>query len=136
MKYLHIRNILLVALIAFYVFAGANHFLNPSFYIPIIPPYLIKWANEINVLSGAVEILLGLLLIPTATRAKAGVGIILLLIAFIPSHVYFIQKGAFTIGKINFNPFISSIRLFVGQPILMLWAYWASRSDLEFGSNI
>ena len=132
MKYLHIRNILLVALIAFYVFAGVNHFTNPSFYIPIIPPYLIKWASEINIISGAVEIILGLLLIPKATRAKAGVGILLLLIAFIPSHVYFIQKGEFTIGTINFNPFISSIRLFVGQPILMLWAYWASKSDLKF----
>ena len=136
MKYLHIRNILLIALIAFYLFAGANHFINPSFYIPIIPPYMINWANEINIISGAVEILLGLLLIPTSTRIKAGLGIILLLIAFIPSHIYFIQKGEFAIGTVHFNPFISSIRLFVGQPILILWAFWASKSDLKFGRNI
>ena len=135
MKYLHIRNILLVALIAFYLFAGANHFINPSFYIPIIPPYLMKWANEINVISGALEILLGLLLIPTSTREKAGLGIVVLLIAFIPSHIYFIQKGEFMIGSIIFNPLISSIRLFVGQPILILWAYWASKSDLKFGKK-
>jgi uncharacterized membrane protein len=135
MKYLYIRNILLVALIAFYLFAGANHFTNPSFYIPIIPPYLIKWANEINIISGALEILLGLLLIPTSTREKAGLGIVVLLIAFIPSHIYFIQKGEFMIGSIIFNPLISSIRLFVGQPILMLWAYWASKSDIKFGKK-
>ena len=135
MKYLHIRNILLIALIAFYLFAGANHFINPSFYIPIIPPYLMKWANEINIISGAFEILLGLLLIPTSTRKKAGLGIVVLLIAFIPSHIYFIQKGEFMIGSIIFNPLISSIRLFVGQPILILWAYWASKSDLKFGKK-
>jgi uncharacterized membrane protein len=135
MKYLHIRNILLIALIAFYLFAGANHFINPSFYIPIIPPYLMKWANEINIISGAFEILLGLLLIPTSTRKKAGLGIVVLLIAFIPSHIYFIQKGEFMIGSIIFNPLISSLRLFVGQPILILWAYWASKSDLKFGKK-
>jgi uncharacterized membrane protein len=132
MKYLQIKNILLITLIAFYLFAGANHFINPSFYIPIIPPYLMKWANEINVISGAIEILLGLLLIPSKTRGKAGLGIVVLLIAFIPSHIYFIQKGEFMIGSIIFNPLISSIRLFVGQPILMLWAYWASKSELKF----
>lgn len=135
MKYLCIRNILLVVLIAFYLFAGANHFANPSFYIPIIPPYLIKWGNEINIISGALEILLGLLLIPTSTREKAGLGIVVLLIAFIPSHIYFIQKGEFMIGSIIFNPLISSIRLFIGQPILMLWAYWASKSDLKFSGK-
>lgn len=135
MKYKHIKNILLVVLIAFYLFAGANHFTNPSFYTPIIPPYLIKWANEINIISGALEILLGLQLIPTSTREKAGLGIVVLLIAFIPSHLYFIQKGEFMIGSIIFNPLISSIRLFIGQPILMLWAYWASKSDLKFSGK-
>ena len=132
MKYLHIRNILLVALILFYLFAGANHFINPLFYTPIIPPYLIKWANEVNILSGVAEILLALLLIPNSTRSKAGIAIVVMLIAFIPSHIYFIQKGEFMIGTVLFNPFKSSIRLFVGQPLLILWAYWASKSDLKF----
>lgn len=39
------------------------------------------------------------------------------------------------IGSIIFNPLISSIRLFIGQPILMLWAYWASKSDLKFSGK-
>jgi uncharacterized membrane protein len=131
MKYPLLRNILLVVLILFYLFAGTNHFINPSFYLPIIPPYFFNWANEINILSGVAEIMLALLLIPKSTRLKAGVGIILMLLAFIPSHIYFIQKGEFMIGSVLFNPLKSSIRLFVGQPLLILWAYWASKSQLK-----
>ena len=131
MKNQYIRNIFFVALILFYLFAGANHFINPSFYLPIIPPYLMKWANEVNIVSGVVEILLALLLIPKFTRIKAGIGIIIMLLAFIPSHIYFIQKGEFMIGSVLFNPLKSSIRLFIGQPLLILWAYWASKSQLK-----
>lgn len=131
MKYLYIKNILFVFLILFYLFAGANHFINPSFYLPIIPPYLFKWANQVNILSGVVEILLGLLLIPNSTRLRAGIGIIVMLITFIPIHIYFIQKGEFMIGEVTFNPLKSSIRLLVGQPLLILWAYWASKSELK-----
>ena len=131
MKYPLLRNILLVVLILFYLFAGANHFINPSFYLPIIPPYLLNWANEVNIVSGVAEILLALLLIPKSTRSKAGIGIILMLIAFIPSHIYFIQKGEFMIGTILFNPMKSSVRLFIGQPLLILWAYWASKSQIK-----
>lgn len=131
MKNQYIRNIFFVALLLFYVFAGSNHFINPSFYLPIIPTYLSKWANEVNVLSGVVEILLALLLIPKSTRTKAGIGIIIMLFAFIPSHVYFIQKGEFMIGSVMFNPLKSSIRLFIGQPLLIIWAYWASKSNLK-----
>ena len=78
MKYTLLRNILLLVLILFYLFAGANHFINPSFYLPIIPPYFLNWANQVNILSGVAEILLALLLIPKSTRLKAGVGIIII----------------------------------------------------------
>ena len=84
-----------------------------------------------NILSVVAEILLALLLIPKSTRLKAGVGIIIILLAFIPSHIYFIQKGEFMIGSVLFNPLKSSIRLFIGQPLLILWAYWASKSQLK-----
>jgi uncharacterized membrane protein len=134
MKNQYIRNIFFVALILFYLFAGANHFINSSFYLPIIPPYLSKWANEINTVSGVVEILLALLLIPKLTRIKAAIGIIIMLLAFIPSHIYFIKKGEFMIGTVMFNPLKSSIRLFIGQPLLILWAYWASKSHLYIHS--
>jgi len=122
-----VKQILFFFLIVFYLFAGYNHFATPSFYIPIIPPYLATWAKEINIISGIAEILLALLLIPKTTRPFAVKGIIIMLIAFIPSHIYFIQKGSFTLGSITITPTLSYIRLLVGQPILILWVWWSSK---------
>jgi uncharacterized membrane protein len=131
MKIKLLQQILFFMLIAFYIFAGYNHFASPSFYLPIIPPYLSDWANQINLLSGILEIILGILLIPTSTRPYAAKGIIILLILFIPSHIYFIQKGTFTLGTLEITPTLSWFRLLVGQPILMLWAWWASKVDVK-----
>lgn len=131
MKIKILQQILFFILIAFYIFAGYNHFASPSFYLPIIPPYLSDWANEINLLSGILEIILGILLIPKSTRPYAAKGIIILLILFIPSHIYFIQKGSFTLGAIEITPTLSWFRLLIGQPILMLWAWWASKVDIQ-----
>ena len=122
-----VKQILFFFLIFFYLFAGYNHFATPSFYLPIIPPYLVTWAKEINILSGIAEIILALLLIPTTTRALAVKGIIIMLIAFIPAHIYFIQKGYFTLGSFRITPLLSFVRLLVGQPLLILWAWWSSK---------
>jgi uncharacterized membrane protein len=130
MKFKLLQQILFFMLIAFYLFAGYNHFASPSFYLPIIPPYLSDWANQINLLSGILEIIIGILLIPTSTRPFAAKGIIILLILFIPSHIYFIQKGTFTLGTLEITPTLSWFRLLIGQPILMLWAWWASKVDI------
>ena len=122
-----VKQIFFFFLIIFYLFAGYNHFATPSFYLPIIPPYLAAWAKEINIVSGIAEILLALLLIPKTTRPLAVKGIIIMLIAFIPSHVYFIQKGSFTLGSITITPVLSYVRLLIGQPILILWVWWSSK---------
>jgi hypothetical protein len=50
-----------------------------------------------------------------------------MLIAFIPSHIYFIQKGTFTLGSITINPTISWIRLLVVHPLLIIWAWQISK---------
>lgn len=118
---------MLYVMFVFYIFGGYNHFNNPSFYIPLIPPYLSTWAVELNLISGFAEIILGILLIPTQTRKWAGFGIVLMLIAFIPSHIYFIERGNFALGSFTMSPLISWIRLLVFQPLLILWALWVSR---------
>ena len=118
---------MLYGMIAFYIFGGYNHFRDPAFYIQLIPPYLADWSVELNLLSGVFEIGLALLLIPIQTRKYAGRGIVLMLIAFIPSHIYFIQKGTFSLGTITMNPIISWIRLLVFQPLFIVWALWVSR---------
>ena len=118
---------MLYLMIVFYVLGGYNHFYNPSFYIPLIPPYLSTWAVVLNLIAGFFEIILGILLIPTQTRTWAGWGIVMMLIAFIPSHIYFIERGNFTLGSFTMSPLISWIRLLVFQPLLIFLALWVSR---------
>lgn len=122
-----VKKGMLYLMVVFYLFGGFNHFKDPSFYIPLIPPYLSSWAVELNLISGFAEIILGLLLIPKQTRKWAGWGIVLMLLAFIPSHIYFIERGNFSLGSITMTPLISWIRLLVFQPLFILWALWVTR---------
>ncbi len=118
---------LLYLMVAFYLFAGFNHFWNASFYSPLIPPYLVKYTYIINIVSGIAEMVLAIGLIFNATRSMAAYGIIALLIAFIPAHIYMIQLGSFSLGKFQMTPFIGWIRLLLIHPILIGWAWWVSK---------
>ncbi len=118
---------MLYVMVVFYILGGYNHFNNPSFYIPLFPPYLSSWAVELNLIAGFFEIVFGILLIPQQTRKWAGWGIVLMLLAFIPSHIYFIERGNFSLGSFTMSPLISWIRLLVFQPLFILWALWVSR---------
>ena len=69
-----------------YVAVGINHFWHTTMYVSIMPPYLPMHTLLVQI-SGAVEILLGLLLIPRATRRLAAIGIVFLLIAVFPANV-------------------------------------------------
>lgn len=111
---------------AFYLFAGINHFWHARFYTPLIPDYLAKWTSPINILSGIAEIVLAIGLLFEATRLWSAYGIILILIAFIPSHIWMLQKGYFKLGKIKITPLIAWVRLLVIHPLLILWAWWVS----------
>ncbi len=122
-----LKKILLILLIVFYLFAGYNHFANPSFYDAIIPPYLSNWSAFINLASGFLEIGLALFLIPVKTRQWASWAIILMLLAFIPAHIYFIQKGNFQLGSFAMTPAIAWIRLLIIHPLLILWAWWIGK---------
>lgn len=117
------KSILLITMIAFYLFAGSYHFVNPGFYAPFFPPYLAKWADTLNSLAGIAEIILAIGLCFSKTRNSSVLGIIALLIAFIPAHIYMIQVGSFTIGSFQMTPLIAWIRLLILHPLLILWAW-------------
>ena len=110
-------------LIIFYIGAGINHFWHPIGYLSIIPPYFTN-PHFINMLAGFFEILFGLMLIAPSMRRLAGYGIALMLIAFIPAHIYMIQKG----GCMGPKPalciplWLAWVRLFPLQFILIWWA--------------
>src|SRR5690349_3853079 len=81
------KRVLLVVMAAFYVVAGANHFLRPDFYLVMMPPYLPAPAALVAI-SGAAEIALGLLVLVPAFRHPAAWGLVLLLVAIFPANVH------------------------------------------------
>ncbi|MBM3178136.1 MAG: hypothetical protein FJZ78_09035 [Bacteroidetes bacterium] len=112
------------SLILFFTIAGTNHFITPESYYPLIPDYLREWDKLINVVSGLAEIGFAVLLLQTPFRKVAGWGLIFLLVAFIPSHIHFIQKGNLTLGPFTITPTIAWIRLILVHPLLVLWVWW------------
>jgi|AntRauTorckE6833_2_1112554.scaffolds.fasta_scaffold39321_2 uncharacterized membrane protein len=113
---------------SFYFLAGFNHFINPEFYLPLIPPYL-PYPEEINVLSGIVEIILGIGVLLPRTRKVASYAIIAMLLAFIPSHVYFIQIDSCIEAGLCVPEWIGWLRLMIIHPILLFWAWEVGKSS-------
>ncbi len=74
-------KISLYAMAALYVGGGINHFLNPDFYLSVMPGWL-PMHDFANQSSGVVEIILGLLLIPQNTRRYSAWMIIAMLTVF------------------------------------------------------
>ena len=120
-----IKRISLIIMIVFYLVAGINHFRNPAAYYRIIPDYL-PYPYLINVASGIAEIVLAILLVFSATRKFAAYAIIVMLIVFIPAHIYMIQKGWCMSPGHCLPAWATWIRLFPLQFLLIWWA-WANR---------
>ncbi len=108
----------LYAMALLYVAAGANHFLNPLMYKKIMPPWL-GWHGALVAVSGACEILFGILLLFPQVRPLAAWCIIALLIAVFPANIQMVLN--FLHRK---NPLLclSILRLPL-QLVLIWWAY-------------
>jgi uncharacterized membrane protein len=111
----------------FMVATGTMHFVNPGFYLQIMPPYL-PFHREAVYLSGFFEAAFGLLLLfPRLTRLAAW-GIIALLIAIFPANIYVYQHQ----DIIPAPPIVHFLRLPL-QAVFILWAYWHTRVDVGKG---
>jgi uncharacterized membrane protein len=114
-------------LIAFYAFAGLYHFINPEFYHGLIPDYL-PFPELINYISGVLEIVLAVGVAIPKYRLIAVKGIIILLILFIPSHIYFITMGSCVEDGLCVSPWVAWARLIIIHPLLLLWAWVVRKS--------
>ena len=126
------KKVIIHALGYFYVAAGLNHFISPIFYLPLIPPFF-SYPEMVNILSGIAEVLLGLGVLYRPTRSRSSLGIVILLFAFIPSHVYFIQMGSCIERSLCVPEWIGWFRLIVIHPILVFWAYWVTKNPKMYG---
>lgn len=84
-------------------------------YFPMIPDFLPK--NATNILVGLAEIMVGIGVFIPVLRSWATVGILVLMIAFLPIHILDIFKDQPAIGNHN----LALVRLPI-QFILILWA--------------
>ena len=113
-------KILLWIYALFYVLAGFNHFLSTDVYYAIMPKWL-PYHQFLIYLSGVIEIVLGVFLLFKRTRSIASWLIILMLLAFMPAHVYMIEKAPFQLGHIKITPLIAWIRI----PFQVFFIWWA-----------
>lgn len=114
-----LRSILLYLFGLFFVLAGANHFIDPAFYLKIMPPYL-PWHLPLVYLSGVAEVALGAMLLLPKVRRLAAWGLIVLLVAVSPANVHMALHP-------ELYPEISPALLWARLPlqfVLMGWAYW------------
>jgi uncharacterized membrane protein len=93
-----------------YIIAGINHFRVPRLYQKIIPTYFPN-PSLLNILSGAIEIVLGISLF-------AAWGIILLLIAIFPTHIFMLTNPKASMG-------LPKWLLYLRLPLQFLLMYWA-----------
>ncbi len=106
-----------------FILAGLNHFLNPVFYIDIMPPYL-PWHGELVTISGVAEVALGVMMLSRRWAALAGWGLIALLVAVFPANVHMAMHP-------ELYPSIPPVVLWLRLPlqgVLIAWAYFYTRS--------
>lgn len=111
------KNVLAIFMIG----AGTMHFVNPAFFLKIMPPYL-PLHNELVLLCGVCELLLGILLLVPACSRWAAWGIVALLIAVFPANLHVFQHQEL----LQAPPLVHLLRLPL-QGIFILWAYWHTR---------
>ena len=106
------------------VAAGVNHFVNPEFYVAIMPPY-VPWHFAMVVVSGIAETALGVAVLVPTLRAAAGWGIVALLIAIFPANVHMAiaEPGAYDAPAWGLW-----LRLPI-QGLFIAWAWWCTRPD-------
>lgn len=113
-----------VLLAVIFVAAGTLHFAFPGAFEKIMPPYL-PLHRELVYLSGVLEILGGLGLLPQRTRRAAGIGLVLLLVAVWPANLQMLLDARAS-GQPPWWVALLWARLPL-QVALILWVWNASR---------
>lgn len=121
MKVIIAKYILIIISSIFYVLVGIKHFIDPNFFLAIVPPYL-PYHLELVYISGLFEILFGVMILFPKYRYWGSVGLILLLIAVFPANIYLFQSVEAQ-KAIGATQEIATWRLPV-QGIFIWVAYW------------
>ena len=105
----------------FLLVAGANHFLQPDFYLPILPEFM-PLKNFVIAASGWVEVILGFGLFIPKFWKKVAWGIVILFVLFLPLHVIDLFRETPAMG----TTLAAFLRLLV-QGVFIAWAWFVAR---------
>jgi len=111
--------------ILFFVLAGINHFLNPSFYDSLVPKF-IPYPRLAHQLTGVIEIILPLLLL-TRYKQNAALLMIIFLILIYSANLYVWIEGL-PYGKKVFTNIEHIYRLLL-QVLYVAFAYIIYKYD-------
>lgn len=101
-----------------FIYVGIDHFINPKFYLSIMPPILPFHLAAVLV-SGLFEIIGGIGILIPSLRKKAAWGLAALIVAVYPANIYMaLSPDAFPEYSINLLYF----RLIL-QFVIFYWAY-------------
>lgn len=101
-----------------FIAAGITHFTKSKMYERILPPY-IPAHKTIVLLSGILEMIFGLMLLNEETRSIAAWAIIIMLVLFIPVHIFMLQNER---AAMKLPKWLLILRLPL-QVALLFWAY-------------
>ena len=124
MKVTIAKLILIIISSIFYTIVGIKHFINPEFFLAIVPPYL-PYHLELVYISGFFEILFGIMILFPRYRFYGSIGLILLLLAVFPANIYLAQSKEAQVS-IGTSQQIATWRLPI-QGLLIFVAYWIRR---------
>lgn len=120
-----IKTIALFGLAAFFIVIGIDHFVNPDFYVNIMPGYLPLHLEAVYI-SGFFEVVGGICVLIPRLRSAAGWGLVALLIAVYPANIHMALNP-------DLFPEIALSLLYIRllfQFIFIFWAYSATRPSV------
>ena len=124
------KKLVLFGLSAFFIYFGVDHFINPDFYLSIMPPSF-PLHEEAVYISGFFEIVGGIGVLIPRFRKIAGWGLVALLIAVYPANIYMaISPEAFPDIPIEMLYFRLAL-----QFLFFYWAYSVTRPAFNLGSQ-
>ena len=121
-----LRKLSVFTLSVFFISFGIDHFVNPEFYLSIMPPYLPLKLEAVYI-SGLFEILGGVGVLIASTRKIASLGLVALLVAVYPANIYMaLYPERFPEASI----YVLYFRLIL-QFFFFYWAYSVSRPSFN-----
>ena len=109
-----------------YTYVGVRHFIDPDFFLAIMPNYL-SFHLEFVYITGIAEIVFGILLFFKKTRTFASYGLIVLLISVFPANIHLVESEL-SQSILNATKNQTIIRL-AFQGLFILLAYWHSKNN-------